>query len=164
MKAINHRISAASLLLITGGSLLEVCYSFLLGSIPDQIERIGSKRIASHRGFSHDIGLWLALTLFVILSPFSPRELISFPYNHLDKIFHFRTWVLFIPGLLHCLLDLFTPKGVPFMGIRVSLPIFSYGTWKEYVFSWGLLLVALVIHAEKLGSIVVAVRKRIGLP
>lgn len=164
MKAINHRIFNASFLLIIGGSWAEIAYSFLLGSIPDQIERIGSRRIMKHRGFSHDIGLWATLIFFVLLFPFSHHELISIPYGKLNEILHFRTWVLFLPGLLHCFADLLTPKGVPFMGIRVSLPIFKDGLWKEYVFSWSFLIAGILIHVEKFGKAMQAFWNRIGFP
>ena len=163
MKAINHRLSTASFVVMIGGSWLEVLYCFLFGSIPDQIERIGSKRVIAHRGLSHDIGLWASLILFVKLFPFSPPFLISFGSPHLNEIFLFRTWMLFFPGLLHSLQDLLTPKGVPFLGLRVSLPIFQHGVWKEYLFSWGLVFTALTVHAEKLSSIALTLCKRIGV-
>lgn len=162
MKAINHRISAASLLLIIGGSWLEILYSFFSGSIPDQIERIGSKRIMSHRGLSHDLGLWMALILSTLLFPFFQPVLISFPDGRLNEIFHFRTWVLFLPGLIHCMFDLLTPKGVPLLGIRISLPVLKHGSWKEYLLSWGLFFVAITINAEKLGKAVLTLFKRMG--
>ncbi|MEJ5300198.1 MAG: hypothetical protein WHS38_04335 [Thermodesulforhabdaceae bacterium] len=164
MKAINHRITSASFILITGGSWLEALYAFLLGSIPDQIERIGSKRLMAHRSFSHDLGLWIGLILFVLFCPFSPPGLITIPSGYLKGIFSFRTWVLFLPGLLHCFFDMLTPKGVPFLGVRLSFPILNHGMWKEYLLSWSFLFVGVVAHAERFSHIVTALWRRIEFP
>jgi len=164
VKAINHRVIAASFVLITGGSWLEATYAFFMGSIPDQLERIGSRRLMAHRGFSHDLGLWAGLILFVIFFPFSPPALISIPSSRFNEVFYFRTWVLFLPGLLHCLCDMLTPKGVPFLGARISLPILNHGLWKEYLLSWSFLFVAVVVHTERFSHIFTAVWRRIGLP
>ncbi len=161
MKAINHRIISSSFLLFLEGSVLEVVYAFLMGSLPDQIETVGSKRVLKHRGFSHDIGLWLGLIAMTFLLPAFPALLVDVKNFPLKELLRFRTWVLFYPPFIHSLCDLLTPKGVPFLGVKCSLPLINHGTWKEYVLSLSLLLASLISQLEKLKELALSLCKRI---
>lgn len=160
MKSLNHRITAIAFLAFSNASLPELGYTFFMASIPDQIEHIGRRPALKHRGWSHNLILWTALLVFLAKSKMVPSMLFSYPVN--DYFFTFRTWVLAYPGFIHVMMDALTPNGVPLLGrFRIRIPIFNYGKWKEYVFSWLCFGVSLFLYASVVIKSFVLMLKRV---
>ncbi|MBW1976237.1 MAG: hypothetical protein JRI45_11875 [Deltaproteobacteria bacterium] len=159
MTGLNHKITATATLALIGASPLELLFTFFFSTIPDRVERIGTKRILVHRGWSHDIGLWsLLLFIFTWDTLFPPHIF------RLSPLFSFRTWVLIYPGWFHVLIDAFYKKGVPFFGFfRVSLPILDYGRLNEHFVAWGILIIACCVEGTNLIARVISGAKIIFL-
>ncbi len=148
MKSENHRICGVAFAMLANASYAELLYTFLMSSLPDQIERMGTKKIMSHRGVSHDLGIWGILLAVFYMSSSVPKYLIS--PEPFSGFIAFRTWMLIFPIFIHLLMDAFTPRGVPvFVKFRFCLPIFGVNKWYEYFFSWGMLCLSITTYAPE---------------
>ncbi len=148
MKSLNHRICGIAFAMLANASYAELVYTFLASSVPDQIEKIGTKKILSHRGISHDLGIWGILMVVFCASSLVPEYLI--PPKLFSGFTAFRSWMLIFPIFIHLLMDALTPRGVPlFVRFRLCLPVFGINRWYEYFFSWGMLCMALIIYVPE---------------
>lgn len=159
MESLNHRLVSVAFLAFAKGTLPELIYTFFMASIPDQIERVGRRSILKHRGWSHDLAIWAFLLVFFAWSGFVPPTLFAFKG---EKLLQFRTWVLVYPGLIHVLTDALTPRGVPLLGrLRIRIPIFNHGRWKEYLFSLVCISASIIVHASTIIKSLTLLLKRI---
>lgn len=133
MKWINHRISAITLALISGGGAAGALLAYAGSTLPDLAEGkppaegilFGGWRkrrwLAHHRGASHWYGWYAASAI---------GTGIFFPPWH---------W-LFLGALFHLLGDMLTPGGIPLLpwknSARLTLSIFKTGSPLEYIVVW----------------------------
>ncbi|SFN03690.1 metal-dependent hydrolase [Thermodesulforhabdus norvegica] len=159
MQSLNHRLVSVAFLAFANGTLPELSYAFFMASIPDQIERIGRKKVLRHRGWSHDLALWAFLLALFTWPGLVPPLLFALKG---EGLLRFRTWVLIYPGFIHVIMDALTPKGIPVLGkFRLRIPLFSYGKWKEYIFSWVCLGASMMVHASTIVKSLTLLLKRI---
>ncbi len=148
MKWITHSTVAVGLAMTLGlptSGLGGVALSGVaLGSVlPDMIDH-GISRLtpnpqktfnAIHRGATHWFGWYVAMLIFLGLCANYPRSMGAYYMNF--KLLYFVGGLGF-GGLMHVLLDMCTPSGVPIFPFtkqkRVSLKLFSTGSVQEYLF------------------------------
>lgn len=121
----HHSILAASVASLLGMTLAEVVYCACLANLPDQMESIGPVRIFRHRAWTHDLALWggACACLFILATS-----------HVIPERFVVRTWAIPLPGLMHLLGDVLTPRGIPFLGIRIRFGLFKTGSFAEWLF------------------------------
>lgn len=131
MKWRNHMLMSGSIAVLCGFSPLAVAYCAGASALPDQLETIGPIRIIPHRTITHELGLWLAGIALGAWFPF---------LEHLPPLLaatlcgmRFRSWMLFLPGVLHLAGDAMTPGGVRVFGRKLALGLFRTGEPVEYV-------------------------------
>ena len=127
----------------------EILYCISAANLPDQMEKIGRFRIASHRTWTHELLLWLTplilLQLFPTFLPSIPRVISLTTSNpSLDQITVFRTGLFFLPGVLHLSGDILTPGGILVAGRKVSLGLFRTGQFTEYLVASLFVLLAIL--------------------
>jgi hypothetical protein len=109
-------------------------------------------RVFAHRTWTHEVLIWLTpLLVFYacpLLLPGIPRVFALPVERGLQEFFMIRTWVLFLPGLLHLAGDILTPKGIRVATLRVALGLFTTGSALEYV-ATGVLIVAAIFDAMR---------------
>ena len=155
MKWRNHALMGVSIAIMMDLNPWEVGLCAFGSNLPDQLEKIGRFRIFGHRALTHELLLWLVpFVTFLLLPVLSkstsgpagtilPLETVAF--THFLAV---RTWVLFLPGLIHLAGDVMTPRGIQVAGRRVSLKLFETGQVLEYLVS-ALFVGLAVVH--KLG-------------
>jgi hypothetical protein len=124
----------------------EVLYCMVAANLPDQLEKIGRLRLVAHRTWTHELILWLVPLIFVGVGAhvfsFMPQAIILSHAVAFQKLLEFRTWVLFLPGLLHLAGDVMTPRGIQVATRKVSLGLFRTGETAEYVVAASFVLLA----------------------
>ncbi len=138
MKWKNHALVAGSIATFMGLHPAEIAYCMAASGLPDSMEMIGKTRIIAHRTWTHELLLWLAPMAICIMFPhIIPEYLIP---EHLMRslggrhgYLTLRTWVLFLPGALHLVGDVMTPKGIRVAGKNIALGLFSTGQPLEYI-------------------------------
>lgn len=158
MKWRNHALMAGSIAVILDLYPVEIFFCVAGANLPDQMETIGKFRLVRHRSWTHELLLWLAplliLQLFPDFLPVIPRVFsLSSPNQAMYKIFLFRTWVLFLPGVLHLCGDLLTPAGIRVGKRKVSLGLFRTGQFLEYLVAIFFVLLAVVHKMNWMPSI-----------
>lgn len=97
--------------------------STVIGAINSKVGKVGS----NHRGILHDPTIYL---LGLVLSYFFFAPMIGF----------------FIGCLSHLFLDMFNPKGIPFLWFRrISLGKFKSGEMGSIIFTWFAIVIAVAI-------------------
>ncbi|GLI34429.1 metal-dependent hydrolase [Desulforhabdus amnigena] len=145
MKWRNHAIMAASIAVMMQLYPAEILYCASFAGLPDQLESIGRVRILAHRTWTHEVFVWLVPLLVFYAFPnvlASVPRLFSIPVEpNFQRFFMIRTWVLFLPGLLHLAGDILTPMGIRVATRKVSLGLFTTGSFLEYLVA-GLFVIA----------------------
>ncbi len=123
--------------------------------LPDQAEKFLPG--VRHRTLTHHLYFWVSMTLF---SGFFPWARV-FPQT--------ETWVfqgitgIFLGGALHVLMDMFSKSGVPiFPGKVWGARFYTTGSYSEYLFLAGLMLVCGVAFLIKNPSYVDIIRSGLG--
>ncbi|MDY0041422.1 MAG: hypothetical protein RBS57_14015, partial [Desulforhabdus sp.] len=135
MKWKNHTIVVGSFLYVLGLEPGAIALGTASAVLPDRIEApFGQKgiRLLKHRGWSHEVTLWLLL--FLVLLFWNPIISVNWPAELLragSSIFQGRgypgalylpLWAIPLGALLHLLLgDLLTPDGVTIWRKKFSL-------------------------------------------
>ena len=133
MKWISHQIVTGSVIYLATDSLLLTACGMAGAVIPDQLE--GDPRRGFHRGLSHWPGLYLfAIALLLTLRPAGP---ISADDGVMLLV------AVMAGALLHILEDALCGE-VPliFPGEKIGLKLFKVGSFTEYFFAAGLILLA----------------------
>lgn len=151
MKWRNHMLVAGSIAAILGFSPAEIAYCAACSNLPDQLERIGKHQIIKHRTLTHDILFWLVpLVALEVLSrsPGLVSSIFSLSLGTPDgSHFAIRSFVLFLPGLLHLAGDIMTPKGVRVAGRSISLRLFPTGHPLEYIVAGFFVILAVIFKS-----------------
>jgi hypothetical protein len=128
---------AASIAFMMGLYPVEILYCASFAALPDQLEVLGGLRIFAHRTWTHEVLVWLAPLLVLLACPLVlpgiPRVLVPPLEGGLQEFLTIRTWVLFLPGLLHLAGDVLTPQGIRVATRKVALGLFRTGSTMEYV-------------------------------
>ena len=116
----------------------------MLGSILPDIIDSGMAKFSSnpqknfykvHRGFTHWYGFYAILLALAYVLIWHPKILYI---NYMDKTSIYIVAGIAFGGLMHVILDMCTPSGVPLLPFRknprFSLRLFKTGSWQEYVF------------------------------
>jgi len=128
--------------------------------LPDRIETpfgSGGPRLLKHRGWSHEVMLWLFLCVALlargpIISANWLADLLragssAFQGRGNPGALDFPLWAIPLGAMLHLLLgDLLTPRGVTILRKKFSLSLFKTGTWREYVWTGGFVALCLCSH------------------
>lgn len=137
MKWRNHAVMAASIAFMMGLYPVEILYCASFAALPDQLEVVWGVRIFAHRTWTHEVLVWLVPLLVLLACPLVlpgiPRVLVPPLEGGLQGWLTIRTWVLFLPGLLHLAGDVLTPQGIRVATRKVALGLFRTGSAMEYV-------------------------------
>ena len=137
MKWRNHTVMAASIAFMMGLYPSEILYCASFAALPDQLEVVWGVRIFAHRTWTHEVLVWLVplvvFLAFPLVLPGIPRILVPPLEGGLREFFTIRTWVLFLPGLLHLAGDVLTPQGIRVATRKAALGLFRTGSAMEYV-------------------------------
>lgn len=133
MKWKNHALVAGSIATIMGLHPAEIIYCMAASGLPDQMEMIGRTRIIAHRTWTHELLLWLAPMAICLMFPHIIPEYIVRSWGASHGYATLRSWVLFLPGALHLVGDVMTPKGIRVAGRNIALGLFSTGQPMEYI-------------------------------
>ena len=128
----------------------EILFCMAAANLPDQMEKIGKFRIASHRTWTHELLLWLVplvlLQFFPGFLPAIPRVIsLSTSNPDIHQISIFRSGIFFLPGMLHLSGDILTPGGILVAGRKVSMGLFRTGQFAEYLVA-GLFVLLAILH------------------
>lgn len=126
----------------------EIAYCMAAAGLPDSLETIGKVRIIPHRTLTHELLLWLAPLLVCLYFPYIiPQYALHSFGNATHGYLTLRTWVLFLPGVLHLAGDALTPRGIRVAGKDVALKLFSTGQPMEYLVAALFVLLAVLYKA-----------------
>lgn len=127
-------LMAGSCATLLGMHPAEIIYCTAAAALPDRLEAPGGVRLVAHRTVTHDLLLWGAPLLFLMFfSDYVPRSSLSMLLDRMLLPLHFRTWVFFMPGVLHLAGDFLTPGGIRIAGGKIGLGLFRTGDPAEYM-------------------------------
>ncbi|HET6460269.1 MAG TPA: metal-dependent hydrolase [Syntrophales bacterium] len=138
MKWKNHQVVGYAVAYVVTGDILSSLISLPMSVLPDAIEGMPKLKFLKHRGWSHNILLWGALSHIAYLVFPSHRPLV----------------MAAIIGLAsHFLCDCLTMSGVPIWKNKVlKLRLFVTGSVAEYVIAYGTLAAAFCYRQFYLGQ------------
>ena len=138
MKWKNHQVVGYALAYGLTGNLLLSLVSLPMSVLPDAIEGVPKLKFLKHRGWSHNILLWGALSLLAYLAFPSHRPLVT---------------AAIIGVISHFLCDCLTMSGIPVWKNKTAkLGIFQTGSAAEYIVACGALAAAFCYRNLYLGD------------
>ncbi len=129
--------------------------SIICARLPDQAERF--MPWVRHRTLTHHLYFWASMTAFSAFFPWGNIFAQAEPW-----VFSGITGV-FLGGTLHVLMDMFSKSGVPlFPGKVWGARVYTTGSYSEYLFLAGLMLVCGAIFLVKNPSYLDIIRTKLG--
>ncbi|MEN6317933.1 MAG: metal-dependent hydrolase [Syntrophaceae bacterium] len=138
MKWKNHQVVGYALAYTVTGNLLLSLISLPMSILPDAIEGVPKLKFLRHRGWSHNVLIWGALSLLAYLAFSSHRPLVT---------------AAIIGVISHLLCDFLTISGIPVWKNKTAkLNLFQTGSAAEYVVAYGALAAAFYYRNLYLGE------------